>query len=126
MSALEKVVVIYVEDEIEVREQIVTFLKRRVKEIYEANNGEEGLRLIEEHDPDVVITDLEMPVMNGLMMIQKIREIYDGQKPIIVITGYMDDEHYTDLADAYIYKPIDMQKLVEVVKDLLTKYGKEL
>lgn len=121
---LEKVVIIYVEDEPEVRAQIALFLRRRVKELFEASNGEEGLALIQEHDPDVVITDLEMPVMNGIDMIKKIREYYNGQKPIIVITGYMDDEHHTDLADAYLYKPINMHKLAEVIEELLVKYGK--
>ena len=123
MSALEKVIVIYVEDEPAIRSQISTYLKRRVKALYEANNGAEGLELIKEHNPDVVITDIEMPVMNGLDMIKKIREIYDGTKPIIVITGYADDEHYTDQADAYIYKPISLHKLVEVMEELLAKYG---
>ncbi len=125
MSILEKVVIIYVEDEPEVRAQIALFLRRRVKVLFEASNGEEGLKLIQEHDPDVVITDLEMPVMNGIDMIKKIREYYNGQKPIIVITGYMDDEHHTDLADAYLYKPINMHKLAEVIEELLVKYGKD-
>jgi len=74
MNELQNISVVYAEDEDSVRAQVATFLSRRVKEIYSAQNGEEGLRLTKEHNPDIVITDLEMPVMNGLEMIKKIRE----------------------------------------------------
>ncbi len=123
MSLLKESTVVYVEDEQEIRTQITIFLKRRVKAIYEAANGEEGLEKIKEHNPDVVITDIEMPVMNGLEMIKKIRELYDGSKPIIVITGYLDDEHFSSEADIYVYKPIDMYRLVEVIEEVLEKYN---
>lgn len=121
-SPLKEIVVVYAEDELGVREQVSKFLGRRVKAIYEALNGKEGLELIKEHDPDLVITDLEMPVMNGIAMIEKIRELHDHKKPILVLTGYDDNEHYTDLADAYIYKPIDLRKLEEVIITLIQQY----
>jgi len=122
MDMLGKAVLIYVEDDIAIRSEVASYLSRRVKQIYQADNGAQGLALIEKYDPDVVITDLEMPVMNGLDMIKKIREIYNGNKPIIVITGYGDEEHYTELADAYIYKPINLKKLVETMERLIEEY----
>jgi len=121
MSLIEKTTVVYVEDEPEVREQIAIYLQRRVKSLREAENGAEGLELVKECDPEVIITDLEMPIMNGLEMIKKIRELYDDKKKVIVITGYMDDEHYTDLADAYLYKPINLSNLVATIEELLAK-----
>ena len=120
-NMLSSIVVVYAEDEYDIRNQVATFLRRRVKEVFEAENGKEGLELIKKHDPDIVITDLEMPVMNGLDFIKKIREFYNGGKPIIVLTGYSDDDHHTDLADYYIYKPIDLFNLLEVIKNLLLK-----
>ncbi len=119
MSRMEESVIVYVEDDKTIQEQISRVLRRWVKEIYVGNNGEEGLEQVKEHDPDLVLTDLEMPVMNGLEMIKKIREIYGENKPIIVLTGYDDDEHYTELADAYIYKPIEIDILKETIKNKL-------
>lgn len=119
MDSLKETVVVYAEDEVEVRAQVARFLRRRVKELHEAENGAEGLELIKDYNPDIIITDIEMPVMNGLEMIEKIREIYDGKKRIIVITGYMDDEHYTDMADVYLYKPLNLQHLIDAIEGLL-------
>ena len=122
---IEKSAVVYVEDELEVRKQIAIYLQRRVKSLHEASNGEEGLELVKQYDPEVIVTDIEMPVMNGLDMIKKIRELYDDKKKVIVITGYMDDEHHTDLADAYLYKPINLSRLVATIEELLSKQNKE-
>jgi len=123
MNELQNIVVVYAEDEDSVRAQVATFLGRRVKEIYSAQNGEEGFRLTKEHNPDMVITDLEMPVMNGLEMIKKIREEFGEGKPIIVLTGYDDDEHYTELADVYIYKPINLYKLETKMIELINAHS---
>lgn len=121
-NILASTVLVYAEDEDEIRGQVTTFLKRRVKEIYQACNGEEGFELVKKHDPDVVLTDLEMPVMNGLEFIKKVREHYNDTKPIIVLTGYSDEAHYTELADCYVYKPIDLINLTEIMEDLLEKH----
>ena len=75
--------------------------------------------------PDMVITDIEMPVMNGLEMIEEVRRIYGPETPVIVVTAYQDEEHFSDLADAYIYKPIESQELFELMIRL-TKERKKL
>jgi len=66
----------------------------------------------------VVITDLEMPVMNGMEMIRKIREL-DHDIPIIITTAYDDDAHYCPEADLTILKPISFMELLQAVKDCL-------
>jgi YesN/AraC family two-component response regulator len=119
MKELDSAVIVYAEDDVNVRSAIARYLLRRVKAVEEANNGEEGLTLIREYNPDVVITDLEMPVMGGLEMIKRIREEYGENKPIIIITGYNDREHYTEDADAILYKPIDLGLLMDTIKELL-------
>ena len=115
-----KATVVYVEDEDGIREPITTFLKRRFETVFVGANGKEGLELIQKHNPDVVVTDLQMPIMNGLEMIEKIRQ-KDYKNHIIVTTAYMDDEHHTDLASVYIRKPIVVHNLVEKIKELLNK-----
>lgn len=121
MSSLESAVIVYAEDNVETREGIARFIRRRVKEVHEANNGQEGLELTRQYHPDAVLTDLEMPVMNGMEMIKKIREEFGPDTPIIVTTGYSDEEHYTDEANAFLYKPIQLDEILETMEKLLSK-----
>lgn len=116
---LKDITVLYVEDEENVRVSISRALQRRVGSVITASNGKEGLEIFEKRHPTIVVTDLEMPVMNGIAMIEKIREISGVKYPIIVITAYRDDEHYTSLADAYIYKPINFDELEQTVARLV-------
>ena len=115
---------VYVEDEEAVRQQLTGILKLHLKEVYPAGNGKEGLEFIARHDPDVIITDLEMPVMDGLKLISEVRAKYNHHHPIIVLTGYDDDEHKHDGADCYLYKPLMTRELFEKIYELAIKYGK--
>ena len=63
--------VLYVEDEEFHREQLGIFLKRRVGKLYLAENGKDGLNKFKELNPDIIITDLKMPEMDGIEMTQK-------------------------------------------------------
>ncbi|MBF0342969.1 MAG: response regulator [Nitrospirae bacterium] len=101
---------LYVEDDDIVRVNIAHFLRRRFKEVAEAENGQAGLALYSSKAYDIVITDIEMPIMNGLKMIDKIQEI-DLNQVIIITTGYNDDEHKSNKACVNIIKPI--------IKDIL-------
>lgn len=120
-AVLKKLTVLYVEDEEIVRHNISMALKRRVGKVITAANGKEGLEKTQEHDPDIIITDIEMPVMDGIKMILEIRRLYGNNRPIIVITAYKDEEHYTDLADGYIYKPVLFDQLEKMIADLVNK-----
>ena len=55
-------------------------------------------------------------------MIKIIREKYNRHYPIIVVTAYEDEEHKTNLADGYLYKPVDIDKLFEMIIKLVTEY----
>ena len=115
VEALKNLKVVYVEDEDMIRASVARIIKRRVKELYVGKDGLEGLELVKKHQPDIVITDIEMPIMNGLEMIKKIREEQKIDTPIIAMTAYQDEEHYTDLANAYIYKPVNASMLFEAM-----------
>lgn len=108
--------VLYVEDEPVARLSIGTFLKRQVGELYLAENGREGFEFFESHRPQVVITDLEMPVMNGMEMIRRIREL-DNDTPIIITTAYDDKAHRCEQADRVILKPIIFNELLKVINE---------
>lgn len=114
ISILKTISVLYVEDDDLVRESIGKFLRRRCKVVYEAENGKTGLELYNWHAVDIVITDLEMPVMDGFEMIKMILET-NGIQPIVITTGYSDDEHKVREACEHIIKPIDEDKLISAV-----------
>ncbi|MEO5358294.1 MAG: response regulator [Nitrospirae bacterium YQR-1] len=117
MDALEKLkelTVLYVEDEFITRESLGRFIKRRVREIYIAENGKTGLELFLKEHPDIVITDIEMPVMNGIEMINKIRES-SLEVPIIITTAYNDDKHKSKAASSVVIKPIIQEELIEAM-----------
>jgi YesN/AraC family two-component response regulator len=106
--------VLYVEDEAIAREEIAYFLKRRVKKLVTATNGEDGLVRFREDRPDLVITDIRMPVMDGLKMARAMRNEYKGI-PIIVTTAYSETTYMVEAidlgVDQYVIKPIDTGKL---------------
>lgn len=124
MEILKTVSVVYAEDDELIRQSITRIVRRRVKEIHSAEDGKKGLELIQEYKPDMVITDIEMPVMNGLEMIEEVRKIYGPDTPVIVVTAYQDEEHFSELADAYIYKPIESQQLFELMVRLMKERRK--
>ena len=115
-EALKVLKVLYVEDEDIARLSIGTFLRKQVGQLLLASNGSEGLQLYQENQPDVVITDLEMPIMNGMEMILKIRQL-DHAIPIIVTTAYDVEAHQCRDANCTIQKPISFLTLLKSMQD---------
>ncbi len=66
--------ILYIEDDDITREQLSQFLKSQCKVLYTATDGQEGLALYKQFEPDIVITDIEMPVLNGLEIAKEIRK----------------------------------------------------
>ncbi|MCD8493734.1 MAG: response regulator [Geovibrio sp.] len=71
MRNLKDIRLLFVEDELLMQKSIEKILSKHVKEFRLAVNGEDGLKIHAEMKPDIIITDLDMPVMNGLQMIQQ-------------------------------------------------------
>lgn len=126
-SILYNLKVLYVEDEELVREQLAQFIKRRVGKLYLASDGEEGIMKFKQHQPDIVITDLKMPKVDGIEMAKKIRNI-DSISPIIITTAISDVEsviHTIDVGiDKYIVKPIDTKELIKAMEESALKLYK--
>lgn len=120
-SLLSNIKVLFVEDEEYAREELSRFLKRRVGKLYIGKNGVEGLNFIESHNPDMIVTDLKMPILDGLGMIKRARNIgYDGA--IIVLSALSDSETILKAVDIgivkYLVKPVDTNKLVDTMEQL--------
>ncbi|MBA3025004.1 MAG: response regulator [Sulfurimonas sp.] len=121
--------ILFVEDEDISKEMISNFLhKQFFKNIYTAKNGLEGLKLYKKIRPEIVLTDLTMPVMNGLEMSEQIKAL-DADTPIILITSHFEKdltEKAIDIGiDSYLFKPLHMERLEIVLQKycdrLLTK-----
>lgn len=83
--------ILVVEDEIDMREAIETALKNADFHVLTAENGEEGLALAIEHEPDLILLDLLMPVMGGQEVLKKLREHPYGERAKVVVLTAMDD-----------------------------------
>ena len=120
--------ILYVEDEIVLRDITCKSLGSIIKEIIVADNGKEGLDKFKEQNFDLIITDLAMPIMDGIEMIKNIREL-DKKIPILVTTAFgSQNSEVSKLSEigmsAYIMKPIDVMKLVQTIDELLDDVSK--
>lgn len=110
---------LYVEDEQVTREQISRILQRIVTELYVAENGQEGLALYREKRPDIVMSDIMMPVMNGLEMSKEIRKL-SRDSQIIMLTAYSDTEYLLECIslgiNQYVQKPVDFSQLSTAIE----------
>lgn len=92
-----------------------------------AEDGNQAIEMAQEKDYDLVLMDINMPLMNGIEATKKLREIYDDTLPIIALTANAsegDREHFISIGmDDYLSKPIDPIKLEEVLRKYKKKKG---
>ena len=90
-----------------------------IKVIGIANNGQQALDLINHQTPDIVLMDLQMPIMNGVQAICQLRKTYPDL-PVLVLTTYMDDKWLFDAiragATGYLLKDRPRHELLEAIK----------
>ncbi|MTI67889.1 MAG: response regulator [Firmicutes bacterium] len=120
--------VLLVEDDVSEREELSRFLKRRVGKLHTAGDGKEGIKVFKKYKPDIIITDLRMPVMDGLEMINKLRK--EGFKcSIIVLSALSDSETILKAVDKgivkYVVKPVDTKKLLFNMKEIASNLFKD-
>ena len=123
---LKKVTILYVEDDDNIRQIVQRGIKRRVKELYVAVDGEDGFLKFKEFKPDIIVTDIKMPKMDGIEMAKKIKAI-NKDVPIIVMSAHSETDYLLESIElgmyAYLLKPIDKDKLfnelVHASKDIL-------
>lgn len=116
---LKELTVLYVEDEDMMRESVVMLLKRRFKDVLVACNGAEALDIFKNNKVDVIITDLQMPVMDGMELAKHIREI--DNTPIVVVSAFNDESHQVSEANGRLTKPIKKNDLFDIVLECVSK-----
>ena len=106
--------------------QLICFALRRVREVtvVEANDGVDGLKKLSQHNVDILLTDINMPIMDGLKLVSMVRKDANYKElPIIIITteGSPEDRQRALAlgANAYITKPIQAPQVISQVKSLL-------
>jgi len=114
--------VLIVDDSPFIVEVLKTFLSRFSKNILEAENGNQGLELYKLHKPDFIISDIVMPIMNGLEMSKEIKAI--DKDAFIVLTTAVDDKDNLAEAieisiDKYLPKPIDLRRLERILAQFI-------
>ena len=116
--------VLFVDDEPNVSRVARLALERAGYEVEVARNGEEGLEHIRDREFDIIITDVQMPKMDGREMCQQMREEYPDRKPIVfVITARSElefREWALDLPDCeFIHKPVSLRHMIERIQEHL-------
>ena len=124
--------ILLVDDEEEVRKGILRKMdweKLGFQVAGDAENGEEALEKIEQLKPDVVMTDIRMPYMDGLTLTSRIRQKYPSMK-VLIFSGY-DDFEYAQQAiklnvTEYILKPVNVEELTEILNRVRENLDEEI
>ena len=111
------------EDDATIREGICAYLSEFGYEIIEACDGREALSKFESNKINLVILDIQIPFINGLDVLRRIRE--KSNLPVLILTAFSDEEFkitaFSNLADGYIEKPFSLPVLKARIDALITK-----
>jgi signal transduction histidine kinase/ligand-binding sensor domain-containing protein/DNA-binding response OmpR family regulator len=115
--------ILLVEDNDDMRHYIVSKLAPTYH-VYEANDGEQGLELAIKYIPDLIISDVMMPVMDGIELCQKVKSTMEvAHIPVVLLTAKILEEHietgYKALADDYILKPFNAHILLIKIESII-------
>ena len=115
--------ILIAEDESELREQLVESLEFYTDTVYEAEDGAEAWNIYKKYNPDIVMTDINMPKLSGLDLAKKIRA--DNSKTsIIIVSAYTDTAYLLRAVEmnlvTYLVKPIPIGKLRETILNCIS------
>lgn len=117
--------VLYIEDEKNIRENITKTLEILVNKVYSLENAKEAFEIFKTNRIDIIISDINLPKIDGIEFIKKIRQV-DNNIPIILLTAYTQKDYLLEatklkLVD-YLIKPIDFN----ILNDTLLKASQEI
>ena len=131
---LKKINILYVEDEAQIRDSMVNVFKKLFKEVFVAVDGNEGIEVYksvtqDQNKPvDIIISDINMPIMSGLDMLSEIKKI-DRTIPFILTTAHAETDYFLDAIKLgvihYALKPLNIKDLMFQIQDVcMLKYQK--
>jgi len=119
---------LYIEDDTGVRNIMLSILRRMFKETYEAEDGEVGYQLYLEKSPDIIVTDIRMPKLDGIALSKKIRE-KDKETKIIITTAFSDEKYLIDAVELnlerYLVKPLTKRNLIPALEKAVSSIAFE-
>jgi CheY-like chemotaxis protein len=112
--------VLVVEDERNIRLLITTIMRQVGHEVMEAADGRDALSQLAEHMPDLVLTDLRMPRMTGIQLIEEVKKQFPDM-PVMVVSAFSDqiEKALENGASYYLRKPFAKWQLVDAVDKVL-------
>ncbi len=120
--------ILFVEDEKEIRDNYTRYLKRHFLNVYEAVDGEDGYQIYKDKKPEIMILDINLPKMNGLELLRKIRRTNQSIK-VIMLTAYSDTKYLMDAVELklvkYLVKPItrdDLKSALDIAVEEFTQF----
>ena len=131
--------ILYVEDEAILRDSLKSTLSKLFKNTFVATNLQEAFEIFKKEDIDIILTDINMPVMNGTELIQSIQKYTDQEPLIVVLSAHNESKLLTNLINLeisyFINKPLDKQLMIKLLykacstindKKLLLAYEEDL
>ncbi len=118
--------ILYAEDEEGIRETLKDVLEDEFNRFDTAKNGKEALDIFQKKSFDIVITDIEMPVINGMEFAKEIKNI-SPNTPVLLLTAYSEKKTLFEAIDIgvnkYLVKPFTPEKLLETICEIAKKFG---
>ncbi len=116
--------ILYIDDNIQYLRMMHKMLTRAGYTVLEANDGMTGIKLALEHNPDLVLTDMNMPDMHGLEVVARLRSANNLKRtPIVAVTAnamHGDREYFLEGGcDGYLPKPITRKELFDTINELI-------
>lgn len=116
---------LYVEDELDVLQNISELLENYFEKFYQASTGEIAFEIVMKEHIDILIVDIELPKMNGIELIQKIRKEHSDIR-IVVVSAYTKTDYFLECIEyqieRYIIKPFTSRKINELLQKLNETY----
>lgn len=119
-----KLSILIVDDEIDLLKSVEKFMGKFFEKVDTASNGEEALERYKQGNFDVLMSDIQMPKLNGDELVKTIRK-NDNNTFIVILTGTPDEEndHLKGICDSVLVKPIDMNGLMVLLNEIIEKKG---
>ncbi len=128
MKSTRKLRLLYIEDDKIARDSTLKFLKTIFTKIDTAVDGEDGYTKYQNANYDIIITDINMPKLSGIKLIEKIRQ-QDASTPILILSAYDDKDYFVQSikygVDGYILKPIELEQFFVIISKVVKRIETE-
>lgn len=114
-----KLKLLVIDDEVDIRESLARILERHGYSVLTAQDGEEGLKMISEHDIDIVLCDISMPKMDGIEFLKNVRK-FSLKTEVIIITGQSTVDRCVEAIEqntcGYLLKPLKTEDILDNIR----------